>query len=50
MGGKIGFESEENKGSTFWAWFPTQTEIVLKHGIKKPDGLKNLTGNIIESK
>lgn len=28
--GDIGFESEEGKGSTFWAWFPTTAEITEK--------------------
>lgn len=28
--GKIGFESEEGKGSTFWLWLPTTAEIIEK--------------------
>ena len=30
VGGRIGFESEENVGTTFWAWVPCQPEVVLK--------------------
>jgi signal transduction histidine kinase len=27
FGGNVGFESEQDKGSTFWAWIPCKAEI-----------------------
>lgn len=27
QGGKVGLDSDEGKGSTFWAWFPCEAEI-----------------------
>lgn len=30
IGGKVGFESKEGAGSTFWAWKPTKYEIIPK--------------------
>lgn len=38
MGGKVGAESEEGKGSTFWAWLPCEAEIEYPdHTIEEVD-------------
>lgn len=29
QGGKVGLDSDEGKGSTFWAWFPCEAEIEM---------------------
>ncbi|MGL5683188.1 MAG: response regulator, partial [Marinifilaceae bacterium] len=47
-GGKIGFESKQNVGSYFWAWFPCQAKEIVDNKMGRKLQMDSETENVVD--